>query len=177
MRYWPPKSKQDWAILVGAGLVGLVILPVSIATLFGTIGHKKVANRKLKYIFYGIAFVFLLLSIPWFGGLFGGDSTTQKHNQPTQIQETRQKPAEEAPVIDTEAPNKDVATPTIDSSQNPKSESSGQPPASSTSDVVKKSSTGICHAPGTTYYNQTKKFTPYKTLQECLDSGGRLPKR
>ncbi len=42
---------------------------------------------------------------------------------------------------------------------------------------VKKSKTGICHAPGSTYYNQTKAFTPYKTLDECLKSGGRLPKR
>lgn len=42
---------------------------------------------------------------------------------------------------------------------------------------VKKSNTGICHAPGSTYYAQTKHFTPYKTLQECLKSGGRMPKR
>ena len=42
---------------------------------------------------------------------------------------------------------------------------------------VKKSKTGICHAPGSTYYNQTKNFTPFKTLEECLKSGGRLPKR
>lgn len=43
--------------------------------------------------------------------------------------------------------------------------------------VVKKSKTGICHAPGSTYYSRTKNFTPYKTLDECLKSGGRLPKR
>jgi len=43
--------------------------------------------------------------------------------------------------------------------------------------VVKKSSTGICHAPGTTYYSKTKNFTPYDTVQDCLDSGGRLPLR
>lgn len=42
---------------------------------------------------------------------------------------------------------------------------------------VKKSKTGICHAPGSTYYSQTKNFTPFKTLDECLKSGGRLPKR
>ena len=41
---------------------------------------------------------------------------------------------------------------------------------------VKKSKTGICHAPGTSYYGQTKNFTPFKTLDECLKSGGRLPK-
>ena len=45
------------------------------------------------------------------------------------------------------------------------------------SDVVKKSNSGICHKPGSHYYNQTKHFTPYKTLDECLKSGGRLPKR
>lgn len=42
---------------------------------------------------------------------------------------------------------------------------------------VKKSKTGICHAPGSTYYNQTKSFTPFKTLDDCLKSGGRMPKR
>jgi hypothetical protein len=42
---------------------------------------------------------------------------------------------------------------------------------------VKKSSTGICHAQGTTYYAQTKTFTAYKTLDECLKAGGRMPKR
>jgi len=49
--------------------------------------------------------------------------------------------------------------------------------SSSYSEVVKKSSTGICHAPGTTYYSRTKNFTPYSSLDECLESGGRLPKR
>ena len=32
-------------------------------------------------------------------------------------------------------------------------------------------------APGTKYYKQTKYYKAFKTLQECLDSGGRLPKR
>ena len=41
--------------------------------------------------------------------------------------------------------------------------------------VIKKSTTGICHAPGTTYYDRTLNFTPFDTLQACLDSGGRLP--
>jgi hypothetical protein len=42
---------------------------------------------------------------------------------------------------------------------------------------VKMSSTGICHAHGSTYYNQTKKFTAYKTMDECLKAGGRMPKK
>ena len=42
---------------------------------------------------------------------------------------------------------------------------------------VKMSNSGICHAPNTTYYEQTKKFTPYKTLDECLKTGGRMPKK
>ena len=40
---------------------------------------------------------------------------------------------------------------------------------------VKMSSSGICHAQGSTYYNQTKKFTAYKTMDECLKAGGRMP--
>ncbi len=42
---------------------------------------------------------------------------------------------------------------------------------------VKMSNSGICHAPNTTYYEQTKNFTPYKTLGDCLNAGGRMPKR
>jgi hypothetical protein len=43
--------------------------------------------------------------------------------------------------------------------------------------LVKMSNTGICHAPNTTYYEQTKNFTPYKTLDDCLKAGGRVPKK
>ena len=42
---------------------------------------------------------------------------------------------------------------------------------------VKMSSSGICHAPGTTYHEQTKNFTTFKTLDDCLKAGGRLPKK
>ena len=42
---------------------------------------------------------------------------------------------------------------------------------------VKMSNSGICHKPGSTYYEQTKNFRPYKTLDECLKDGGRLPKK
>jgi micrococcal nuclease len=50
-------------------------------------------------------------------------------------------------------------------------------PAPTPTQVVKKSRTDICHAPGTTYYDRTTNFTSYNTLSECLESGGRLPKR
>ena len=43
---------------------------------------------------------------------------------------------------------------------------------------VKKSISGNkCHVLGSTYYDQTKKFISYNNIQECLDSGGVLPKR
>jgi len=42
---------------------------------------------------------------------------------------------------------------------------------------VKMSKSGICHAPNTTYYKQTKNYTPYPTLQACLNAGGRIPKK
>ena len=43
--------------------------------------------------------------------------------------------------------------------------------------IIKKSRSGICHAPGTTYYSRTLIYTPYATMAECLASGGRLPGR
>lgn len=50
-------------------------------------------------------------------------------------------------------------------------------PAATSAGVVKKSRTSICHAPGTTYYAQTLHYTSYDSLQGCLESGGRMPKR
>jgi len=50
-------------------------------------------------------------------------------------------------------------------------------PTVQTQGVVKKSNTAICHGPGTTYYDRTIHFTSYATMEECLRSGGRLPKR
>ena len=43
-------------------------------------------------------------------------------------------------------------------------------------DLVKKSRSGICHDSSSSSYNKTKNFTSYDTLNECLESGGRLPK-
>ena len=41
---------------------------------------------------------------------------------------------------------------------------------------VKKSRNDICHAPGSSSYQSVKYFTPWDSLEECLASGGRLPK-
>lgn len=43
--------------------------------------------------------------------------------------------------------------------------------------VVKMSRSGICHAPGTTYYSRTMNFTPYSSLDSCLADGGRMPRK
>ena len=42
---------------------------------------------------------------------------------------------------------------------------------------VKKSKSGICHAKGSTYYSRTKNYTSYQTMEACLKSGGRKPKK
>ena len=42
---------------------------------------------------------------------------------------------------------------------------------------VKKSKTGICHKAGTRYYEQTKHFKKFSSIEDCIKSGGRLPKR
>ncbi|WP_074217346.1 DNA/RNA non-specific endonuclease [Halodesulfovibrio marinisediminis] len=48
--------------------------------------------------------------------------------------------------------------------------------SSSSHDIVKLSRSHICHDSSSRYYSRTKHYTPYNTLQECLDAGGRLPK-
>lgn len=42
---------------------------------------------------------------------------------------------------------------------------------------VKKSTSGICHERGSTYYDRTSNFVPYDSIEDCLDSGGRLPQQ
>ena len=42
---------------------------------------------------------------------------------------------------------------------------------------VKKSKTNICHQKGSKYYDQTQHFSAYNTIKDCIDSGGRLPKK
>ena len=41
---------------------------------------------------------------------------------------------------------------------------------------IKKSTSGICHAPGTEYYDRTQNFEPFRTMADCIKSGGREPK-
>ena len=41
---------------------------------------------------------------------------------------------------------------------------------------VKKSTSNICHERGSQYYNQTKKYENFSSIEDCLNSGGRLPR-
>ena len=43
--------------------------------------------------------------------------------------------------------------------------------------VVKKSDSGICHDKNSPSYERTKKFTEFKTVDECVKSGGTPPKK
>jgi len=52
-----------------------------------------------------------------------------------------------------------------------------KPPTDASEPEVKKSSTGICHEKGTTYYGRMTNYTAYDSLDACLASGGRLPSR
>lgn len=45
----------------------------------------------------------------------------------------------------------------------------------SASPVVKQSSSGICHSPQSSWYERTKNYTSFDSLESCLDEGGRLP--
>jgi len=42
--------------------------------------------------------------------------------------------------------------------------------------AVKKSDSGICHDKSSPSYERTKNFTPFKTMDECIKSGGTAPK-
>ncbi|PHS49960.1 MAG: HNH endonuclease [Marinobacter sp.] len=42
--------------------------------------------------------------------------------------------------------------------------------------VVKKSNSGLCHPPESGWYERTKAYQAYKSVEACLESGGELPK-
>lgn len=42
-------------------------------------------------------------------------------------------------------------------------------------DSVKRSKSGICHDENSQYFEQTKAYRWYPSIQKCIDSGGRLP--
>lgn len=44
------------------------------------------------------------------------------------------------------------------------------------STLIKKTSSGICHPPASSYYDRTKNYRAYNSVDACLRSGGRLPK-
>ncbi|MBU6225733.1 MAG: hypothetical protein KGP13_12985 [Burkholderiales bacterium] len=44
-------------------------------------------------------------------------------------------------------------------------------------DPIKKSETGICHDKTSASYSNTNKFTPYRSMDECLKSGGKPIKK
>ena len=43
--------------------------------------------------------------------------------------------------------------------------------------TVKMSKSGICHSASSRHYERVKNFTPYESMQQCLDGGGREPKK
>ena len=43
--------------------------------------------------------------------------------------------------------------------------------------AVKKSESGICHDVSSRHYERVKNFKPYESMQECLEAGGRKPKK
>ncbi|WP_417544796.1 HNH endonuclease family protein [Marinobacter sp.] len=43
-------------------------------------------------------------------------------------------------------------------------------------DVVKMSSSGLCHPPQSNWYERTQNYRAFKSLDDCLDAGGKLAK-
>lgn len=50
------------------------------------------------------------------------------------------------------------------------------PPALAAGPPVKKSTSGICHERGSSFYERTKNFEPYESMEACVQSGGRQSK-
>jgi len=116
-------------------------------------------KKIFKWIAIGIG-AFIVI-----GAIFGSSSNTSETEEVIQkVEQSDEKEKEIQPTIETKI--QPILTPTIEPTIQP-----------SIKIVVKKSNSGICHAPGTTYYSRTTNYTTYNSIDECLASGGRLPKR
>tara|TARA_B100001105_G_scaffold252706_1_gene244818 strand:+ start:865 stop:1584 length:720 start_codon:yes stop_codon:yes gene_type:complete len=49
--------------------------------------------------------------------------------------------------------------------------------APAAAETIKKTSSGICHPPESSYYDRTENFLAFDSLETCVASGGRLPKQ
>lgn len=49
-------------------------------------------------------------------------------------------------------------------------------PASAALQLIKQSSSGICHDSSSPFYEKTKNYKSFSSLSTCLEAGGRLPK-
>ena len=43
-------------------------------------------------------------------------------------------------------------------------------------EIKKSAKSGICYSADSKSYKKLKDFTPYKTMDECIAAGGKLPK-
>lgn len=50
-------------------------------------------------------------------------------------------------------------------------------PDAAAAQKVKQSNSGICHCPGGQFYDRTSNYTAFDSIDACLASGGRVPKR
>lgn len=48
--------------------------------------------------------------------------------------------------------------------------------ASAHANVIKMSNSGLCHPPQSSWYDRTKNYQTFDSLEACLNSGGELPK-
>lgn len=82
--------------------------------------------------------------------------------------------ADPKPADNKAAPPTAASTPAAPAKAEPAKTSSAG--AATTEPEVKKSKSNICHDKTSPGYKQTKNFTEFKTMDECVKSGGRPPK-
>jgi hypothetical protein len=68
-----------------------------------------------------------------------------------------------------------AATPAASASSAPNATSAGK--TATAEPEVKKSKAGVCHDKTSKGYKQTKNFTEFTTMDDCIKSGGRAPKK
>lgn len=161
--------------------VATILIGVSFLTFLLGIIHpdflKRIFNGKIKGVYlakFSVAMFFVAVAMT---SIFNPSGLWQaKTDQSSQLktEQHEQQPMTEGQGFNEQNPAfTRPQTKRLSSSAQPKKEQSSAPQPSQ---PIKKGPANICYVPGDKQYEKPENFTPYSSMQACLDSEGRQDK-
>lgn len=165
-----------WLIVIIVLGFGIPFLPFIIGGVIVWLAYHTALAKKVKYSLIVLILIpTLLMGAAWTFGFYGSqrqstETTSSPIMSPPSSTTPTVTPEAFAPIASPSLALKKVTTPT------PSSTSLGSA-GNATDSPIKLSENMICHPPNGAYYDQTLNYTPFSTMQKCIDAGGKPSKR